>query len=216
MKSGVEAVAGHPIVSLAATAAAATGALASSVPPLLPVVYAFLPVLIDTLARGRAEKRWQKWAEDVNEGLRALGDRFDGFSDAQYRLLVGICQTAFETFDEEKLRLLKAAVLNVSGSDFLGSHEAQLFSRILRDVSAAEISFLVEHRGYVWLTFMKPFDTSDTFFIVDPQHEIIVRGLISLGLINRSASEGLSSDAGGYKYAPFVPRLIDLIVGQGN
>jgi hypothetical protein len=211
-KSKLESVSGNPVAKLAA---AALAAFPPGGPATVSMVYALLPVLMDCLARGRADKRLKEWTEDVDSRLRLLGDHFNRFSDAQYRLTVGIVQTAFETIEEEKLRMLKAAVLNIAGSDYLEGFEAQLFSRILRDVSAAEIAFLVDHRDLDSLAFDHngpPHRAS----IRDPREVTLARGLINLGILVRSASEGLASDTGAYYFAPFVPKLLDLIVGRGT
>jgi hypothetical protein len=110
-KSKLEVVAGSTVAGMAAATLAAFNpeTLLS-----MSMAYALLPVLLNSLARGRAENRLSEWLAEVQEvqaGLRLLGDNcVNRFSDAQHRLTVGIVQTAFETIDEEKFRLLKAAM----------------------------------------------------------------------------------------------------------
>jgi hypothetical protein len=204
-KSALEAIAGSPITEVAGTLLAFGYPLA-----------ALLPVLTNTLAFGRYTTRVESMLAELNAKLLALGDKVDNLSDAQLSLTIGIIQTIFETVDEQKLRMLKAAVLNVAGSDFIDGFEAQLFSRILRDVSAAEIAFLAGHRRFSAFSFADPTaeDQETTCFIMPKSpDETVVRGLINLGLIARSRDEGHMSDKGEYLVAPFVPALLDLIEG---
>jgi hypothetical protein len=212
-KSAMELIAGSTGVQMAA---AALAAFDPSKPPTMSMVSALLPVLLTSLARIRADKRLQDWMDEVDSRLRLLGDHLNHFSDAQYRLTVGIVQTAFETIDEEKLRLLKAAILNIAGSDYLSGFHAQLFSRILRDVSAAEINFLAKHRDAMWFSFGAPAERDDgtVYLEAGTIEATLVRGAINLGLINRGPGEGTASDTGSYQPAPFVPELLDLIVGK--
>jgi len=177
---------------------------------------ALLPVLTNSFAAHRFEKRIEATLVEINAELQTLRDKVDKFSDAQFRLTVGIVKTIVETIDDEKLRLLKAAVLNVARSDHLESFEAQLFTRILRDISAAEIAFLAKHRNVSWFSFASPRDADSTFYINSATLDgTLARGLINLGLLVRAPSEGLMSDAGGYSVAPFAVKLLELIVGGG-
>ena len=83
----------------------------------MPMVYALLPALVNSLAHGRQEKRLGEWFAGVEIELQRTRDQVHRFSDAQYRLTVGILQAALEDVDEQKLRMLKAAILNVASSD---------------------------------------------------------------------------------------------------
>jgi hypothetical protein len=207
-KSALEAIAGSPLTEVAGTLLALGYPLA-----------ALLPVLTNTLAFGRYTTRVESTLAELNAKLLTLSNKVGNFTDAQFSLTVGIIKTIFETIDEEKLRMLKAAVLNVGDFDYLGSFEAQLFSRILRDVSAAEIAFLAGHRRFSAFSFANPTaeDQETTFFIMPKSpDETVVRGLINLGLIARSRDEGHMSDKGEYLVAPFVTRLLDLIEGSGG
>jgi hypothetical protein len=111
---------------------------------------------------------------------------------------------------------LKAAILNIAGSDYLSGFHAQLFSRILRDVSAAEINFLAKHRDAMWFSFGDPTERekATVYFEAGTIEATLVRGAINLGLINRGPGEETASDTGSYQLAPFVPELLDLIVGK--
>jgi hypothetical protein len=209
-RSALEKVTG----SLPAEAVAAALAVFDPAHPILSLT-ALLPVLNNSLAHGRAEKRIRETLEDLDARLSTQSDHINRFTDAQYRLTVGIVQTIFETVDEEKLRMLKAAVLNVANSNYLEHFRAQLISRILRDISAAEINFLHKTREYLWYSFAeKPNVPELTLRLIrGTEDSSLARGLIGLGLIVRAPSEGLMSDTGAYVRAPFAPDLMDLVIG---
>ena len=143
-------------------------------------------------------------------------------SDAQYRLLGGVVATIFETIDEEKLRLLKAAVLNVANSDYMSAFEAQMLSRILRDISAAEVRFLAKYQERPWISFadpnqhgVGPFYTVESpqplFLSPDSSEASVAIGLLNLGLLVRSTARGLLSDNGAHVMSPLVPSLLALL-----
>jgi hypothetical protein len=211
--SAVETIADTPAqLALTALAAYSGGWMA-----------ALLPVLSNTLAQGRARKRVEAALNDVNDRLAAMADRLQDLSDAQYTAIGRVVSTMFETVDEEKLRLLKAAVLNIAGSDFLNGFEAQAIARIIRDISAAEVRFLAQHRVISWISFGKPegagpFQTLENpppLFVDKMSAEgSVVIGLINLGLIVRSTSEGLMSDTGAYVYSPLVEKLLQVLNEQ--
>ena len=134
--------------------------------------------------------------------------------DSQYRLIAGIVAAILETIDERKLRFLKAAALNVAKSSYLETFEAQLLTRILRDISTAEISFLVEYRGRP-VSFGHgdhPSAPLNPVFLDKSSAEgAVAIGLINLGLLVRSPDEGTAADIGAYIVSPFVERLLRLL-----
>ncbi|SRR5260221_14318242 len=210
--SALERLAGALPVEIAGTALAV----------LIPWPGALLPVLTNSLAHGRAQKRIADAIQFLNEELEKTRDKVQTFSDAQYRLTGGIVAAIFETIDEEKLRMLKAAVLNVARSDYLGGFEAQVYSRILRDISAAEVRFLVRHRDARAFSFADPSTPENgvsntlasplpVFLDKRSLEGAVAIGLINLGLLVRSASEGLASDTGAYVMSPLVTTLLALL-----
>lgn len=181
---------------------------------------ALLPVLSNTLAQGRARERVTAALRELNDRLECMAERVQELSDAQYTAMGRVLSTLLETTDEEKLRLLKAAVLNIAASDFLSGFEAQVISRIIRDISAAEVRFLAEHRVISWISFGKseeagPFQTFENppplFIDKMSLAGSVVIALINLGLIVRATSEGLMSDVGAYVYSPLVEKLLRVL-----
>jgi hypothetical protein len=178
------------------------------------VAGALLPVLVGSLGFIEWERRVKSCLAEINAGLERQKDHLNRFSEAQMRLTIGIIQTVSSTVEAEKLRLLKAAVLNVAGSDYLEHHEAQQFNRILRDISAADIAFLVRHRGVASFNFHQGDEKSRDGLVsirLDSPDHAIARNLINLGILNRSPDAGTMADVGAYLVAPYVPRLLRLI-----
>jgi hypothetical protein len=200
--SALEKVTGALPVEIAGTALAVA----------VPWPGALLPVLTNALAHGRAKKRIEDTLRDLNSQLEQLRDKVQSFSDAQYRLTGAIVAAIYETVDEEKLRLLKAAALNVANSDYLGSFDAQAFSRLFRDISPAEVRFLMTHQNAGTFSFASPRDSPSTVFIDKSSQEgLVAVSLINLGLLVRTPSEGLASDAGGYVMSPLVSKFLALL-----
>ncbi len=208
-KSLVEKVAGNLGTQLTVGAIAATlGTTAVFTVPLA----GFLSILNNSLASSRYKARMAADFTELSQKLEGLTDKLNNYTDAQYGLTLKFTQTLIETIDAEKRRLLMTAILNIADSDFIGGFEEELFSRIIRDASAAEISFLAKYRDVEWFCFSSPRDDESTFYVEDPIDELRLRGLIGLGLVIRAPSEGLTTDKGSYRIAPFAPKLLDLLL----
>lgn len=175
---------------------------------------ALLTVLVGSLGFSRYANRICEWMLDLNARMEKIKDRIDRYSDHQMSLTVGLIQTAFGTVETEKLRLLKAAILNIAQSDYLEHHQAQEFHRILRDASAADIAFLVRHRDLEGFNFYQGDQPSRDGVIsirLDNPDYAIAKNLITLGLLIRSYSEGTAGDDAAYLVGPQVPRLLQLL-----
>jgi len=180
---------------------------------------ALLPVLTGSLAHGRADARIKATLEDLQEQLNEERAALREMSDAQYRLVAGIVAVILETIDEEKLRFLKAAALNVAASDFHNTFEAQLFARILRDISAAEIRFLAELKGRSVAFGKSPgqehlaFPDQVLFVDMGTTDGALAVGLLNMGLIVRAPVEGTFADRGLYDPSPVVEKLLQFLRG---
>jgi hypothetical protein len=181
---------------------------------------ALLPVLTNSLANGRAQTRIGAALHELNRRLGEVSDQVKNLSDAQYRLIGGVVIAMCETVDDGKLSLLKDAAVNAVGSEDLDGFQAQVFSRILRDISVAEVAFLAEHEGRRWISFAEPRTVGPIASLENPPPLFVDKtggqgavaiGLIHLGLIVRSSSEGLSSDQGAYTFSPLVTPFLRLL-----
>jgi hypothetical protein len=63
-------------------------------------------------------------------------------TDGQYEFVVATIATIFSTVEQEKIDLLRRAIRN-SLSYAFEKYEAQLLSRVIRDISPAEAKFLL-------------------------------------------------------------------------
>lgn len=211
-KSLVERLAGGLAVQSALTAVAA------GVGGVLP---ALLPVLAQSLAQGRLEHRVGTALEEIQARLARMESKVRDMSDAQYRLVAGIVTTILETVDEEKLRLLQVAAIGAVESTHLEAFEAQLLSRILRDISAAEVAFVRKHIRGGGVIFQSHPDAESidakleaekyAYIDKDSQEGAVAVGLINLGVLVRSKSEGRWSDAGGYVFSQAAHQLLAVL-----
>jgi hypothetical protein len=210
-KSFVESVAGGlPAQAALTLIAGASGTL----------IGALLPALAQSLANGRMEVRIQNALATLSSKIEAVRDQVRDMSDAQFRLVSGIVTTILETIDEEKLRLLQTAAINATGSTHLQAFEAQMLSRILRDISAAEVAFLAAYSDRPWISFGNPereippvvaAGWNPLVLEKDTDAGAVAVALINLGLIVRSPAEGRASDVGAYRYSSTAHKLLALL-----
>lgn len=173
---------------------------------------ALLPVLTNTLAYGRHKARVEKTLLEMNMALDGLKDRIDDVSDSQYKLLNESILAALQTVDDVKLDYLRRVVRNTLKEPEIIPHEAQLLSRIIRDISADELHFIIENHSYSWVNFGTLTEDKFTKYVDKMSEEgSVVVGLINLGVITRGPSEGLTNDMGGYIFSPIVPKLLRLV-----
>lgn len=185
------------------------------------VLPALLPVLAQSLAQGRLERRVATALEEIQARLAGMESKVRNMSDAQYRLVAGIVTTTLETVDEEKIRLLQVAAIGAVESTHLEAFEAQLLSRILRDISAAEVAFVRNYIRGGGVIFQSHPDAESIeakleaegyrYIDKDCQEGAVAVGLINLGVLVRSKSEGRWSDAGGYVFSQAAHQLLAVL-----
>jgi hypothetical protein len=157
--------------------------------------------------------------KELHEKLSEMRTAVRNMSDAHYHLVAGIVGVILGTIDEAKLRFLKAAAINVAGSDFRDAFEAQFFARVLRDISAAEIRFLAELGGRSLAFGNSPrrehlADPDKTLFVDKSTIDgALAIGLLNMGLIVRDPVEGTFADRGIYDPSPLVPKLLNFLEG---
>lgn len=134
--SSIEKIAGHSAVESALTVVAA---LAGG--PVAPL----LPILAKSLASERQKERVEQCLRDIDEVLIAQGDAIKNLSDHQYKLINETVLTTLHTTNLEKLKYLRQVVKNTLNFKELLDAEAVVLSRVIRDISAEEIKFLLEN-----------------------------------------------------------------------
>ena len=202
--SALERVSGALSTDLAATLIAAFSGM--------PVA-ALLPVLTNALASGRHKERVERALGEIAETLEAHATAIRDLSDAQYKAINETVLTVLQTVEDEKLAYLKHAVRNLLKARDLRSQEADVLSRVIRDISADEMRFLIEHRD------VERFQISDTEgdssylkIPVESGEALVVTGLISLGLL--IPGEPTWDESGLFRYARVVPTLIELVAAN--
>jgi hypothetical protein len=97
--------------------------------------------------------------------------------------------------------------------DDLDHQEATILPRVIRDISAEEIEFLVRNASYkkIQLGITSSDVLSETVLTVpaDGDEELIVSGLISLGLVISAGPT--MDDSGLLKFSSGVSKLITLL-----
>lgn len=190
-------------VALTAVGAAAGGVLA----PLLPV-----------LAKSLAAERQR---ERVEATLRAIGAELDRqhelvteLTDGQYQLINEVVLSALQTTQQEKLEFLRAAVRNALHQRDIPQEEAVILSRIIRDISANEASFLLRsfHFDGVALTPMEqpaePQEDNILHIAPDAPDALYVGGLVALGVLHTGQP---TWDIAPLRFGRFTAKLIALL-----
>ncbi len=206
-ESFLEKVSGSLPVSIAATAIAAVGGTA-----------ALLPLFMNTLAFGRYKKRTETAIKEIEDILKSQEDKIRNMSDSQYKITNEAILSVLQTIDEEKIRYLKRVVQNCIKDEDITPHESYLLSRIIRDISADEIMFLINHSHYSEVIIGtessdkdSSSDSKEKVLWVSPESKdaLLINGLINMGLllIQESGWGGTMN----YKFSPIVTKLISLV-----
>ncbi|MFA6013469.1 MAG: hypothetical protein WC742_00250 [Gallionellaceae bacterium] len=200
-----EAISGSLVAKLGAAFFAATT-------PYVPIAVMFLPILCDSFAQGRHQKRIEKAINDLNRELEVQRAIIDNLSDAQFKFINETILTFLQTMEEEKLAYLKHAIrVCVTASDM--THiEASVLSRIIRDISVDEIRLLTSNSGYGGIVIVRSDNETDyaqhhAMLQDTPANNTLVSGLISLGLVV------LDDNVFGntYRFTPIVKKLLALM-----
>jgi len=179
----IEKLEGHVATQILATLAGAVSPAA-----------AILPVLLSSAANTRMQARIDEALKSLQEELTKLGENVARMSDAQYKVVCDALSHLHRTTDAEKIIYLKRAVINGVLDEELSCGKAYIVSRILRDISALEIDFLITTMEHTEVYLMIPnpdgsipvLDTSVYTVASSIQNQTIIAGLLSLGLIAES------------------------------
>jgi hypothetical protein len=201
-ETALERVAGSLVIEGAATlVAAAVGS------PLA----ALLPVLTNALANGRHRARLESTLSQMNATLEANVEKLQSLSDEQYKVVNEAILAAFQTLDSQKLDYLKRVVRNGLDQQDLVPQEAAAISRIVRDISAEELRFVVEHADVRRIQVAKEFLQEEGILRIpsDSPTALIVLGLISLGLL--MPGEPTYDDSDLYRFSGLKDKLLALV-----
>jgi hypothetical protein len=171
---------------------------------------ALLPVLSNSLASGRHKKRVEKALFEINKTLIAHEELIKNLTDAQYKIINEAILAILQATEEEKITYLKSAVENNIEEEHVSISHASQISRILRDISAEELKFLIKYGHYSRIIFnQEPMNDRELKVETSSNEGIIVSGLISMGLMVPGAAT--FDDIGRYQFSPLVKMLLTVI-----
>ncbi len=206
-QSSLEKLSGN--IGTQTTLATLAACVSLAADPVVTPLASLLPVLANSLAAGRHKERVEKTIVEIEAKLRAHEDALQALSDDQFKLLNEIVIAVLQTTEDEKLTYLKQAIDHgLSEGVDLGC-SVQL-SRMLRDIAAAEVKFLIENFQYKRIVFDANPDSEQELRVKRGSvQEIAVTGLIALGLIIPMGST--MNDMGKYRFSPLVAKLVVLV-----
>lgn len=172
---------------------------------------ALLPVLTNSLAHSRHRARLEATLHQMNATLNAYEEKLRTISDEQYKLINESILAALHTLDETKLEYLRRIVRNGLDQTDLLPQEAAALSRIVRDISAEELQFMVEHSKVRRIQVAQEFVPDDDVLKIpsDSPQVLIVLGLIALGLLR--PGEATWDDSDLYQFSTLKDKLLALV-----
>ena len=173
-------------------------------------VAALLPVLISTLANGRHKARVEAAIIEIESHLSKIKNFEESLTDAQYKLINEIVISIINTPDDKKVSYLKTAIYETPLQEALSMHDSTVISRVLNGISIGELIFLLECHGknIIFGSGKNEGCYNVDKFSADGEKAI---GLVSLGLLSRSAADGTASDIGAYHFTTLADKLVKLI-----
>jgi hypothetical protein len=202
-KSNLEKITGNLATKTAGTA---IGVLGATVTPLA----AFVPFLLETLASGRQSERLQATFNEIELILKKHEKLIDELTDDQYKIINESVSSALYTINEEKLNYLVNVIANTATEPSLCSDTSDHLSRVIRDISADEIIFLLKNITFVGIAVTDYTENNDELLLITPgsKDELLLTGLMHLGLVYAKDS---TWDFQVYKWSPIVKKLIMLL-----
>ncbi|MBX3628056.1 MAG: hypothetical protein KF892_23810 [Rhizobacter sp.] len=204
--SNVERVSGSVVTESALTVVAAVAG-----GPLAPL----LPVLAKSLAAERQKKRVEAAISEIHGLLAEQSQRVATLSDEQYKVVNETVLAVLQTTQEEKIGLLRNAVANALTTDVGTGQEAIMVSRVIRDISAEEATFLFKafvYEGIQPVTALPPQSASKDKvlrILATGSEYLNMSGLLSLGVLTpaESAWDGI----GTMRFTAIAAKVIALL-----
>ncbi|OUE46563.1 hypothetical protein BZY95_01650 [Billgrantia desiderata SP1] len=202
-KSQLEKVTNNLGVRAAGTA---VGILGATITPLA----AFVPFLLDTLASGRQAKRLEAAFIEIEHVLKKHESLINEMTDDQYKVINEAVSSALYTINQEKLSYLVQVVNNAAQEGSYCQGASDHLSRVIRDISADEILFLLRSVQYEGVAVTDSDVKNDTLLKIPPgsHDELLMTGLLHLGLVFAKDS---TWNFQVYKWSPIVRNLIALL-----
>lgn len=202
-KSNLEKATGNLATKTAGTA---IGVLGATVTPLA----AFVPFLLETLASGRQSKRLDAAFKEIDTVLKKHEKLINELTDDQYKIINEGVSSALYTINENKLNYLVTVIANTATQPNTCSGISDHLSRVIRDISADEIIFLLKNVSFVGVAVTDDMVNNDQLLQISPgtNDELLLTGLMHLGLVYAKDS---TWDFQVYKWSPIVDKLVNLL-----
>jgi hypothetical protein len=206
--TALEKITGNPLTESVLTVIGASSGM--------PVA-ALLPVLSNSLANTRHKQRIEAALIEVNEILTSHEDKIKNLTDGQYKLINETVLSFFNTTCTTKINYLKSVIKNTLVSNVVIAEDGVVLSRVIRDISADEIIFLLKNFSYKGIVLCERESVSDNdnyfpqFLKLKPssKEELTCSSLSSLGLL---ASNGLTAMGDiNWRFTSLVAKLIVLL-----
>lgn len=177
---------------------------------------ALLPVLTNSLAGQRQQKRIETTFLQMSLLLQTHEQELQRLSDEQYHLLIAAISTTFQTINPEKLAYLQSAIRNSLSIESLVSQESAVLARVIRDISAEEADFVIKNFSYKFIHVSDlPSDQRNVLTIPRRSRDsLIVTGLESLGILEFGV--GTMGDGNMLCFSNFTSKLIALLSPRAN
>ena len=188
------------------TAGTAIGLLGATVTPLA----AFVPFLLETLASGRQSKRLENTFKQIESILKKHEKLINELTDDQYKIINEGVSSALYTINEDKLNYLVTVITNTATQPSICSGISDHLSRVIRDISADEIIFLLNNISFVGVAVTDSTVDNGELLQISPSSndELLLTGLMHLGLVYAKDS---TWDFQVYKWSPIVDKLVALL-----
>jgi len=186
------------------------GALAS-IGAITPFLLApLLPVLSNSLANRRHKERVEKALTEIYETLKKHDNLLHDLSDSQYKIINEAILAILQTTDDAKIAYLKDVINSNVENEKVPISFASQVSRILRDISAEELCFLIDNSSYSTIVFdLETVGDNELKVEANSEQAAIVTGLISMGV--RIWASSSSDRVGRYKFSPLVSKILAAI-----
>jgi hypothetical protein len=173
---------------------------------------ALLPVLSKSLASERQRRRVEEALSEIEQTLSEHEAALVTLTDSQYKLLNEAVLSLLHTTSAEKFAYLQRVVRNSLYAHDIIAQEAAVLSRIVRDISATEIEFVVRNFSLsrVWLT-TGPNTEPEKVITIDPSsaEAVVVSGLLSQGLLISGSSD--YAGLGMLSWSPITAKLLAVL-----
>lgn len=184
--------------------------------PIAMAIFSVIPALHSVAFNERLANRSRVNFEQLNAEVAALRLDHNTLSDDQVQFTTDTVAVMFSTVSQAKLEYLRRAVVNsLSDPDYVANRSAPL-ARLVRDIAPDELLLLrrlFHYKKGVAITEKDSYKGSPEVYAaaIGSEEEIVVTGLIRLGLLNALAPRW---GANVYEWSPLVAKLLAITASK--